>query len=110
MSATYLWLIASTVVFMAANSVLKVYAGGAALWVLIGALALFCLGNTLMVGVLRGEGLGVAIALSVVSQMVAVSLLAVLVFGERLAPLQWAGIALGVVAVALIAWPRGAGA
>lgn len=110
MSATYLWLGASTVVFMAANSALKVYAGSGGIWVLVGALALFCVGNTLMVQVLRGEGLGVAIALSVVFQMVAISLMAVALFGERLAPLQWAGIALGVVAVALIAWPRGAGA
>jgi multidrug transporter EmrE-like cation transporter len=110
MSATYLWLIASTAVFMAANSALKIYAGGAAIWVLIGALALFCLGNTLMVQVMRGEGLGVAIVLSAIFQMVAITLLAAVAFGERLAPLQWAGLALGIVAVAMIAWPKGAGA
>ena len=103
------WLAASTVVFMAANSTLKIYAGGAALWVLIGALALFCIGNTLMVQVMRGEGLGVAIVLSAIFQMVAIALLAVVAFGERLAPVQWAGLALGIVAVALIAWPKGAG-
>lgn len=110
MSATYLWLIASTAVFMAANSALKIYAGGAMIWVLIGALALFCLGNTLMVQVMRGEGLGVAIVLSAIFQMVAITLLAAVAFGERLAPLQWAGLALGIVAVAMIAWPKGAGA
>lgn len=110
MSATYLWLIASTAVFMAANSALKIYAGGAAIWVLLGALALFCLGNTLMVQVMRGEGLGVAIVLSAIFQMVAITLLAAVAFGERLAPLQWAGLALGIVAVAMIAWPKGAGA
>ncbi|WP_430463987.1 hypothetical protein [Tabrizicola sp.] len=110
MSATYLWLIASTAVFMAANSALKIYAGGAAIWVLIGALALFCLGNTLMVQVMRGEGLGVAIVLSAIFQMVAITLLAAVAFGERLAPMQWAGLALGIVAVAMIAWPKGAGA
>ena len=109
MSATLGWLAASTVVFMAANSALKIYAGGAALWVLIGALALFCIGNTLMVQVMRGEGLGVAIVLSAIFQMVAIALLAVVAFGERLAPVQWAGLALGIVAVALIAWPKGAG-
>jgi small multidrug resistance pump len=110
MSATYGWLMASTLVFMAANSALKVYAGGAAIWVLIGALVLFCVGNTLMVQVMRGEGLGVAIVLSSIFQMVAITLLAAVAFGERLAPLQWAGLALGIVAVAMIAWPKGAGA
>jgi drug/metabolite transporter (DMT)-like permease len=78
--------------------------------VLIGALVLFCVGNTLMVQVMRGEGLGVAIVLSSIFQMVAITLLATVAFGERLAPLQWAGLALGIVAVAMIAWPKGAGA
>lgn len=109
MSATYLWLIGSTVVFMAANTALKHYAGGASLWMLGLALALFCVGNTLMLQVMRGEGLGVAIVLSAIFQMVAITLLAAAVFGERLAPLQWAGLALGIVAVTMIAWPRGAG-
>ena len=104
------WLVASTVVFMAANAVLKTYAVQGGFWVLAGALALFCVGNTLMVQVMRGQGLGVAIALSVVFQMVAVTLLAMAAFGERPGPMQWAGIALGVVAVVLIAWPKGAGA
>ena len=94
---------------MAANSALKVYASNGGIWMLVGALALFCVGNTLMVQVMRGEGLGVAIVLSAIFQMVAITLLAAVAFGERLAPLQWAGLALGVVAVAMIAWPKGAG-
>lgn len=110
MSATWLWLIASTAVFMAANAALKIYAGSGGLWVLTGALALFCVGNFLMVQVMRGEGLGLAIVLSAIFQMVAITLLAAVAFGERLAPLQWAGLALGIVAVALIAWPKGAAA
>ena len=74
MSAALLgWLVASTAVFVAANGVLKTYAQGGGIWALIGALALFCLGNTLMVQVMRGQGLGVAIALSVVFQLVAIT-------------------------------------
>ncbi len=95
---------------MAANSALKVYAGSGGQWVLVAALALFCVGNFLMVQVMRSEGLGVAIVLSAIFQMVAISLLAAVAFGERLAPMQWAGLALGIVAVAMIAWPKGAGA
>lgn len=109
MSATTLWLICSTAVFMAANTVLKRFAEGAGLWVLALALVLFSVGNTLMVQVMRGEGLGVAIVLSAIFQMVAITLLAAVVFGERLAPVQWAGLALGIVAVTMIAWPKGAG-
>lgn len=109
MSVTFLWLGASTAVFMAANAVLKLHATGGG-WGRLGvALALFCLGNTLMVQVMRGEGLGVAIALSVIFQMVAIAIMAAVLFGERLTGLQWGGIALGVVAVTLIAWPQGSG-
>jgi glucose uptake protein len=39
---------------------------------------------------------------------VAISLVAILIFGERPTGLQLAGMALGVVAVAMIAWPTGA--
>lgn len=109
MSNSFLWLGASTAVFMAANAVLKLYATGGGIGRLIGALALFCLGNWLMAQVMRGEGLGVAIALSVVFQMVAITLMAVTVFGERLAGPQWLGLVMAVIAVGLIAWPQGVG-
>lgn len=105
---TFLWLSAATAVFVAANGVLKTYAVKGGLPVLLGALALFCLGNWLMVQVMRLNGLGLAIALSAIFQLVAISLMAIVVFGERPTGLQLAGMALGVVAVAMIAWPTGA--
>ena len=101
------WLVTATVVFMAANAVLKVYAVQGGLWVLAAALALFCVGNTMMVRVMRENGLGLAISVSAVLQLVAISLMAVVVFGERPTGMQIAGMGLGVVAVGLIAWPRG---
>ena len=104
--AVLAWLAASTAVFVAANAVLKTYATQGGAWVLVAALALFCLGNTLMVQVMRGNGLGVAIALSVVFQLVAITAMAVVVFGEKPSPLQLAGMALGIVAVLMIAWPE----
>jgi small multidrug resistance pump len=106
--ATFLWLGASTAVFVAANGVLKTYAIKGGVPVLIGALALFCLGNWLMVQVMRANGLGLAIALSVIFQLIAISVMAMVVFGERPTGLQLAGMALGCVAVAMIAWPAGA--
>jgi small multidrug resistance pump len=61
-----------------------------------------------MVQVMRANGLGLAIALSAIFQLVAISLMAIVIFGERPTGLQIAGMALGVVAVAMIAWPAGA--
>ena len=104
---SFLWLAAATVVFVAANGVLKVYATKGQLPVLLGALVMFSLGNWLMVQVMRLSGLGLAIAVSSILQLVAISVLAIGVFGERPTGLQLAGMALGVVAVAMIAWPTG---
>lgn len=105
---TFLWLSAATAVFVAANGVLKTYAVKGGLPVLLGALALFCLGNWLMVQVMRLNGLGLAIALSAIFQLVAITVMAIVVFGERPTGLQLAGMALGVIAVTMIAWPTGA--
>jgi small multidrug resistance pump len=104
---TFLWLGLATAVFVAANAVLKVYAVKGGVPVLLGALALFCIGNFLMVQVMKANGLGLAIALSAIFQLVAISVMAILVFGERPTGLQLAGMALGCVAVAMIAWPAG---
>ena len=96
----------STAVFMAANAVLKTYAAKGGLGVLVGALALFCLGNVLMVRVMQENGLGIGLALSLIFQLVAVTLVAVIWFGERPGGLQVVGLLLGVVAVTMIVWPQ----
>jgi small multidrug resistance pump len=102
-AAVFAWLAGSTAVFMAANSALKVFAQQGGAWMLVLALALFCVGNACMVQVMRANGLGIALSLSLVLQLIAVTVLALVVFGERPAPLQILGMALGVAAVALIA-------
>jgi small multidrug resistance pump len=104
---SFVWLSVATCVFVAANAVLKVYATKGQLPTLVGALLLFCLGNWLMVQVMKANGLGLAIALSAIFQLVAISVMAIFVFGERPTALQLAGMALGCVAVAMIAWPTG---
>jgi small multidrug resistance pump len=93
-------------VFLAASSCLRVYAGGAALWVLVLALALYCIGNLMMVPLMKANGLAVAMSVSAVLQLVMSSLVAVTIFGERPLTIQWAGIGLGIVAVTLILWPQ----
>lgn len=104
--ALVVWLAGAMAVFVAANSVLRVYAGNGKVAVLIGALVLFSIGNLMMVRLMRESGLGVAIAISSVVQLVLIGIIAVVVFGEKPTPLQMAGMVLGVVAVAMIAWPQ----
>ena len=106
-SVVLTYLVASTAVFMAANATLKTYAAKGGFWVLAGALLLFCLGNFLMARVMRENGLGLAIALSLIFQLLAITAMAFLWFGERPTGLQFAGLALGVVAIAMIVWPQG---
>ena len=103
------YLVGSTLVFMAANATLKTYAVQGGVWVLVGALGLFCVGNFLMVRVMRENGLGIAISLSLIFQLIAITGVAVVWFGERPTGLQLAGLALGVVAVMMIVWPQGGG-
>lgn len=101
------YLAVSTSVFMVANSLLKTYAAKGGSMMLVAALAAFCLGNYLMVRVIRENGLGLALALSLVFQLVAITLIAFVVFGERPTGLQVAGVVLGIVSISMIAWPQG---
>lgn len=101
------WLAAAMAAFVAANSVLRTYAQSGVALTLAGALGLFLVGNLIMVRVMREGGLALAVAISSVVQLVLLALIGVLWFGERLTPVQMTGVALGIVSVALIAWPQG---
>ncbi|MFM2357057.1 MAG: hypothetical protein RLZZ528_2793 [Pseudomonadota bacterium] len=103
-----LWLMGAMAVFVTANTVLRTYAGNGQVAVLVGALVLFTLGNLMMVRLMRESGLAIAISVSSVVQLLLISAVAFLIFGERPTGLQMAGMALGVVAVGMIAWPTGA--
>ena len=93
-------------VFLAASSCLRAYAGGAALWILLLALVLYCVGNLMMVPLMKANGLAVAMSVSAILQLLLATFVAVVAFGERPMMIQWAGIALGIVAVMLILWPQ----
>ncbi|MEI6099222.1 MAG: hypothetical protein WCS20_13195 [Alphaproteobacteria bacterium] len=103
-----LYLATSTGVFKVANGLQKTYAAGSGVGMLVAMLAAFCLGNLLMVRVMQGNGLGLAEALSLVFQLVAITVIALVVFGERPTGLQVAGVVLGIVSISMIAWPQGA--
>lgn len=94
---------ASTVAFLAAASSAKAWALSQNSWFwLVLTLALYTLGNLIMLRLIRDVGMGIALSLSAIVQLVAVNVIALAVFGERLSPIQSAGIALAILAVAMI--------
>lgn len=104
-SSALILLCTSTLAFLAAASAAKVWAlNGGWLW-LGGTLLLYTLGNLIMLRLIRETGMGAALSLSAVVQLAAVNLVALAVFGEKIGPIQGVGLALAVVAVALISWP-----
>ncbi len=104
---TLLWLGTTMAVYLAASTALRAYVGRAEVWIILLALALYCLGNLMMVRLMRESGMAVAISLSAVLQLVMATAVAVAFFAERPTGQQWLGIGLGILAVALIVWPQG---
>lgn len=71
-------------------------------WRLVLVLGLYTLGNLIMLRLIREFGMGVALSLSAVIQLVAVNLVALMWFGEKVNALQAVGIVTAIVAIALI--------
>jgi small multidrug resistance pump len=91
--------------FMSGASLSRVYVATGRLPVLILGLAIYTLGNIIMVRLMRETGLGPAMSLSTISQLIVINAIAVVVFGERPAAVQVVGIGFGLLAVALILLP-----
>lgn len=108
--ALVVWLGVAMAVFLTASASLRAYVAEPRLWLLGVALVLYSVGNLMMVRLMRESGMAVAISVSAVLQLVLATAVAVALFGERPTLLQWSGIALGVLAVALIVWPQRSGA
>ena len=98
-----LLLVSSTLAFVGAASFAKVWATSAnsVAWLAL-TLTLYTVGNLIMLRLIREVGMGIALSLSAVVQLVAVNLVAVAVFGERLTGIQSAGVVLAIVSVAMI--------
>lgn len=105
-----LLLASSTMIFVGAASSAKAWALSAnnIAWLAL-TLALYTLGNLIMLRLIRDVGMGVALSLSAVVQLVAVNLVALAFFGERLTGLQSIGVVLAIIAVALITLAPGQG-
>lgn len=92
----------STVIFLLAGSAAKVWALSPSHWRLVLVIALYSVGNLIMLRLIRDFGMGVALSLSAVIQLVAVNVVAVGFFGERVGMIQAVGLVVAVIAVALI--------
>jgi multidrug transporter EmrE-like cation transporter len=103
---SFLLLFLSTFAFIAGGSAAKSWALSDNNWgLLVLTLALYSAGNLIMLRLVRDLGMGVALSLSGFVQLLAVNVVAFLIFGESIAPLHAAGLVLGIVAVALMTYP-----
>jgi small multidrug resistance pump len=101
----YLSLGTSMAIFLGAASASRAYIGNNDLSWLILSLFLYCVGNLVMLKIMRESGMGIAFAVSSIAQLILVNVIAFVVFGERLTALQYAGLALGLVSIGLIVFP-----
>ena len=109
MSGTFILLLAgSSAIFMAAASASRAYVSTDNwLWVLL-SMCLYVAGNLVMIRIMREGGLGLAISISAIVQLILVNVIAFIVFSERMTNVQMGGVALGIVAMMLMMWPQGA--
>ena len=99
----------ATIIFLFAATVAKQWALAPHVGKIVLALALYSAGNLVMLKLVRDFGMASAFSLSAIIQLVAVNLIALVYFGERLGMIQGAGVLLAVVAVAMITLGPAAG-
>lgn len=93
---------ASTVIFLLAATMAKQWALAPSLAKILITLALYTIGNLIMLKLIRDFGLSISLSLSAVIQLVAVNAVALAFYGEKLTALQAVGVMLAIVAVALV--------
>lgn len=101
-ASALLQLAVATAIFIAAASGAKSWALAPSNGKIVLTMLLYTAGNLIMLRLIRQIGMATAFSLSAVLQLVAVNVVAIVVFGERLGALEGTGIALAIVAVALI--------
>ena len=100
-----LWLAGAITIFISGATAWRAYIATSNILILVLSLTLYCVGNLMMVRLMREGGLGLAISASAIVQLIVVNIIAVAVFGEPLSTPQLAGVGLGVLAMALMMFP-----
>ena len=93
-------------IFVLAASLLRLYVTNGRVALIVVALILFTIGNTMMIRVMREMGLGVAISVATVAQFILINIVAYVAFHERPTSAQLMGMALGAAGMVLILLPR----
>ena len=99
----------ATIIFLLAATVAKQWALAPNVGRIVLALTLYSAGNLIMLRLVRDFGMATAFSLSAVIQLVAVNLIALVYFDEKLGVVQGAGVVLAVVSVAMITFGPAAG-
>ena len=107
-AAFLLWLCGAMATFLATATASRAYIASNNILLLLLSLVLYCVGNLMMVKLMREGGLGLAISVSAIAQLLLINVIAFAVFGEKLTPQQLAGVGLGVAAMVLMLVPMGA--
>ena len=92
----------STVIFLLAATLAKSWALAPGTGKMVLTLLLYSAGNLVMLRLVRDFGMASSFSLSAVIQLVAVNVIALAWFGERLSIMQGSGIMLAILAVGLI--------
>lgn len=100
-----LWLFGATAVFITAASTSRVYVHTTNVLYLLLSMTLYVIGNLMMLRLMREGGLGLAISLSAITQLLVINVIAFAFFGERLSNTQLAGVGLGILAMGLMLLP-----
>ena len=93
---------ASTAAFLFGAMMAKQWALAPSMAKIVITLALYTLGNLIMLKLIRDFGLSISLSLSAVIQLVAVNAVALAFYGEKLTTLQAVGVMLAIAAVALV--------
>jgi glucose uptake protein len=105
--AIYALLALTTIIFTAAASTSRFYATDGRLFIVVIAMTTYVVGNLLMIPIMRAAGMGVALSISTIAQLILANVAAFVIFHERPAPMQVAGLLLGLVSMVLIMLPPG---
>jgi len=93
----------STVIFLLAATAAKQWGLAPSVGKLVWTLVLYTIGNLIMLRLIREYGMSISLSLSAVIQLVAVNLVAILWFGEKMTGLQGLGIVAAIVAI-VVGW------
>ncbi|WP_315919133.1 hypothetical protein [Mesorhizobium sp. SP-1A] len=92
----------STLIFLLGATAAKQWGLAPSFGKIVLTLVLYSLGNLIMLRLIREFGMSISFSLSAVIQLVAVNVVALVFYGERLGLLQACGVTLAIVSVALI--------